>query len=304
MRKLLNNPNLKGREQKYAAITAAGLFLLGAADLSAILFTELNQLGTWEIFAVALGLAVYLSSFLSLIGESPKAGMLLPAFIGSGAVFLGCFWKNAAESNSLFPSIFFWAAAVIWAFIFIFCAVTVILMLIASFNTVRDSDIAPTVIILGCRIHGDKPSKMLEARLEAAKRLLSRREELLCIVSGGAAKGEEHSEAEVMRKWLIENGISRKRILLEDRSCTTFENLAFSKKIIEAQSLGKTVAIVSDRFHQFRAACIGRSLGLDCRAVNRETVWYLLVQYWSREILCIIEFFAKRLGNNINNIRK
>ena len=119
------------------------------------------------------------------------------------------------------------------------------------------------VIVLGAAVYGETPSVTLEHRLEGAVRCLAMNPEAKAVVSGGQGAGEDISEAECMRRYLSEHGIAPERILIEDRSTSTKENLAFSKAVIEADG-GTTdrVVIVSSGYHLYRAQKTAEQLGM------------------------------------------
>ncbi|HPU64061.1 MAG TPA: YdcF family protein, partial [Mobilitalea sp.] len=82
---------------------------------------------------------------------------------------------------------------------------------------------AEYLIVLGARIRGTKITRSLYMRLKTAEVYLKDNQKTLVIVSGGQGPGEDISEAEVMKKFLLENGIEEKRILTEDKSKNTLE---------------------------------------------------------------------------------
>ena len=88
------------------------------------------------------------------------------------------------------------------------------------------------LIVLGAEVVGTKPSRSLNYRLNAAQDYLESYPESLCIVSGGKGDKEAISEAECMFRVLTERGIAAERILQEDRSTSTMENLSFSFALI------------------------------------------------------------------------
>ena len=79
------------------------------------------------------------------------------------------------------------------------------------------------------------------------------------VVSGGQGKGEEITEAKAMSDYLVKNGIKSDRIILEDRSKNTNENLKFSAELIGSKE--KKTVIVSNDFHIYRAKCIAKKMG-------------------------------------------
>ena len=77
------------------------------------------------------------------------------------------------------------------------------------------------IVVLGCQVKGTKPSKALKDRLDTAKEYMQANPETIAVLSGGQGKMEEISEAECMRRYLEKAGISRERLILEQRSTTT-----------------------------------------------------------------------------------
>ena len=74
---------------------------------------------------------------------------------------------------------------------------------------------------------------MLSERLCAAYEYLNRNPKAMCVLSGGQGDGEEISEAECMYRYLTGRGIDGARLLLEDQSTTTAENLQYSMELLQ-----------------------------------------------------------------------
>lgn len=145
-----------------------------------------------------------------------------------------------------------------------------------------------TVIVLGCKVYGERPSIMLEERLKAAIKYLQANPEAVCIVSGGQGADETISEAQCMYLYLTNSGIASERIYKEDQSTTTRENLAFSHEIIKEHGLNENIAIATNNFHEYRAGKIADGLGLEHGAVSGDTALWLLPTYYARELLAIL----------------
>ncbi|NBI92374.1 YdcF family protein [Lachnospiraceae bacterium] len=88
------------------------------------------------------------------------------------------------------------------------------------------------ILVLGAGLNGDKPSAVLEMRLEKARLYLQEHPQTVVIVSGGQGPTEPVSEAESMKNWLMEKGIPNSRIIMEDKSTTTAENIRYSLREI------------------------------------------------------------------------
>ena len=87
---------------------------------------------------------------------------------------------------------------------------------------------ADYVIVLGAQMKADGPSKALQYRLDEAIRYLNENPSSKVIVSGGQGSDEHISEAQGMYEYLVEKGIEKDRIIKEDKSVNTTQNLAFS----------------------------------------------------------------------------
>lgn len=140
-------------------------------------------------------------------------------------------------------------------------AVLVILCsLILSGISTEEKQNLDYIIVLGAQVREDGPSTILQYRLDAALSYLQENPETICIVSGGQGVNEPLSEAEGMSDYLIAHGILSERILLEDTSRNTVENIRNSKELI-CNSDG-SVGIVTNNFHVFRAVQIAKAQGL------------------------------------------
>lgn len=117
-------------------------------------------------------------------------------------------------------------------------------------------------IVLGAAVHGNKPSPVLQGRLEYAVELLRTGRVQMLIVTGGGRSGQRWSEAEVSARYLRQHGVPAERILLEARSRTTRENLCFASPIARAHGI-RSLALVTDPLHMARALYIARALELN-----------------------------------------
>ena len=141
--------------------------------------------------------------------------------------------------------------------------------LILSSSFPKNEEERSYLIVLGAQVRGTEPSVSLVHRLEGALDYLEAHPSCTAIVSGGKGSGEDLSEAECMKNWLTEHGIASERILIEDRSTSTMENLRFSKEILEENGgSADDVAILSSCYHLYRAKLMARSLGITAVGVR------------------------------------
>lgn len=114
------------------------------------------------------------------------------------------------------------------------------------------------LIVLGAHVRYGKPSNVLAKRLDAAYNYAMEHEGVKVIVSGGQGGNETTTEAYAMARYLEEKGLDGDRILLEEASRNTDENLTFSYEIAGADA---KIAVVSNDFHIFRAVHLAREAG-------------------------------------------
>lgn len=118
---------------------------------------------------------------------------------------------------------------------------------------------ADYVIVLGAQWKSHGPSYVLQKRLDKAVEYLQANPDTKVIVSGGQGSNEPISEAAGMAEYLENAGISQERILQEDRSTNTNENLSFSSTFLDKNV--DEVVIVTNNFHVFRAVKIAQKQG-------------------------------------------
>lgn len=116
------------------------------------------------------------------------------------------------------------------------------------------------VIVLGAHVRDSGPSRALALRLDRALEYAADYPAAIFIVSGGQGSNEPCTESSAMKKYLVEKGLSEERILEEDRSANTRENLIFSKELIPE---GASVGIISNGFHICRALHLAETLGYE-----------------------------------------
>ena len=149
---------------------------------------------------------------------------------------------------------------------------------------------AEYVIVLGAQVRGEHPTLVLGARIRAAAEYLRENPEAVAIASGGQGTGEAISEAEAIRRGLLLEGIGTERILLEDRSTSTTENLKFSAELIEKEKpvQDAKVVIVTNDFHVYRALKLSKKQGYaDVSGIGATDFFAVTIQYYVREFFAV-----------------
>lgn len=221
-----------------------------AALLAALILPVLFK-PAWAIWIV-LGALVGLVAFLFTFRASGyHYAALVP--LGAGVLLLVFrFGKRGLKR----------LAAVATGLLLVLLLIPEVPILQAAFAT-GESD-APYVIVLGAAVYGQTPSISVRHRCDRAIQHLQRNPGARALVSGGQGEGEDISEAEAMGRYLVEKGVAADRILLEDKSTSTWENLSFSKALIEGTGGDPSrVAVVSSAYHLYRARRMAAALGMD-----------------------------------------
>lgn len=146
---------------------------------------------------------------------------------------------------------------------------------------------APYLIVLGAKVNGEEMSLALSNRANTALEYLHHSPNTKVIVTGGKGAGEQISEAEAVRRFLIQHQIDAERILTEEQSTTTYENLLFAQRLMDSSNA--KVVIASNDFHLLRALTIAERLGMDASPLAAPTPTVVKLKLYIREYLA----FAK-----------
>lgn len=147
------------------------------------------------------------------------------------------------------------------------------------------------VVILGAGLRGEDLSVTLLNRLTSSLDYLKKYPKVKIVVSGGQGPDEVISEAEAMQRFLEKRGINPERIIKEDQSTSTNENLKLTREIIaKEKSQDKIkIMIVTSSYHMFRAKLLAQRHGFIPYGITSEIPNYLKPYYFSREYLAVIK---------------
>lgn len=151
---------------------------------------------------------------------------------------------------------------------------------------------ADYAVVLGANVKTDgTASRIMRQRLQAAMEFMERNPDAMVILSGGKGGDEPISEAQCMYRTLVDMGAEPERLIIEENSLDTRDNLMFSWDIIESRGgTEKAIAVVTSEFHQRRAGYIGDTLGIETCAVPAHTdQWFYRVNYTLREVFAFVK---------------
>ena len=145
------------------------------------------------------------------------------------------------------------------------------------------------IIILGCGINKDGSlPPLLRGRVDRAlkfrnEQLENSKKDIIFISSGGKGKDECIAESEAISNYLIEQGINKKNIIIEDKSTNTYENIKFSNKLIKKKDA--KVAFSTTNYHVLRAGLIATSQNLKIEGLGSKTKPYFWINAFIREFI-------------------
>ena len=148
------------------------------------------------------------------------------------------------------------------------------------------------IIVLGAGIKGEQVTPLLASRIDKGIEILKKNPKALIIMSGGQGKGEDIPEGEAMARYAINKGIDESKILIENKSTNTKENLLFSSKLMTKES--PRVGLVTTSYHVFRALILAKDLGIRCISFGSVTKWYFTLNALIREFIGYLSMTWKK----------
>lgn len=284
-------------------------FLLGEVGLLTIVaLTALNNPQVTMLFVLLFfvifipiiivmswaGVLLLINAFFVLRKESHSLGNLLTLFLGIGILLLPVILNLF---DALFP---YWLAqgirsltgALIGYFIFWLISFVMSFILYVLFRPKYNQ---AYIIVLGAGlINGREVSGLLASRIKRAMQFADKQEQKgnsrpILIMSGGQGADEALPEGEAMRQYAIDQGYPTDLVIAEKESTTTYENMLFSKAIIEEKGLplNNGLFCTSD-YHVFRAAGYALRVGLKIDGIGAKTKNYFVYNAFIREYIAIL----------------
>ena len=285
---------------------ALALGALGLAERLAALPGRAGHL-LLLLLVVGVGLGPLLIGFFLVANgvtmirrESARPANLLSLLAGA-AIFLVIGLDVAAErTEDVKLSLFATVATLVFGYVS-FLLVSYVLYAFLYGLLARTGG-ADFVVVLGSGLRPDGGvPPLLASRLDRARGVwaaLDRRAggfKPLLIVSGGQGEDEPVTEASAMATYLIARGVPADRLVIEDRSRSTEENLLFSKAIMDEVRPGARATVVTSDFHAFRSALLARRLGIRGQVTGARVAGYYRPSAVLREFAAV--FFRYRVIN-------
>ncbi len=244
----------------------------------------------------SLGLSI---SNIELIKREGKSlvnllGIVLSVLVVAGVIFL--FFFNYYASGSQFEVMIHDLVTNLFATIYLYFECMLIGTMIATaiaarYEPKRDKDF---LIILGCGLLKDgTPTPLLKGRLDRALSFDKKQREetgkrLVFVTSGGQGPDEIISESASMKRYLMEHGIEEERIIEEDQSTDTYENMRNSKAKIQEVNPNAKIAFSTTNYHVFRSGLFARRVKMRAIGMGAKTKWYFWPNAAVREFVGLL----------------
>ena len=156
------------------------------------------------------------------------------------------------------------------------------------------------ILILGCCFRKDGTlTPLLKARVDKALDFWRMQKEktgkaAFIIPSGGQGRNESMPEAKAMSNYIAGTDIPSEYVLPEDQSVNTFQNMQFSKEIIDGKNPGSSsakVCYVTTNYHVLRSGILANKVKLAAEGLGAKTKWWFWPNAFVRECAA---FFSNR----------
>ncbi len=118
------------------------------------------------------------------------------------------------------------------------------------------------ILVLGCLVHGEQPSVMLNDRLTRCLELYEAGVAPKLLMSGDHGT-TEYDEVNTMKQYAVDAGVPSSDIFMDHAGFSTYESIYRAKEIFGADKM----IIVTQEYHLYRALYIAEQLGVEAYGV-------------------------------------
>ena len=214
-------------------------------------------------------------------------GVILVLIFGIVTFFIGAFYSKLKKLTTLRAFRIFKKV-----FVLLLCAEIALVSFIAIYGFSDNANYnEDAVVVLGAGIRGDKVTLPLKMRLDKAIEYHYKNPDALIVVTGGQGLQETVTEAYAMEKYLVQNGVDSSKILKEEKATSMFENMKYSKEILDNYfSNDYSVVVITNNFHIFRGVTTAQNTGFeDVTHMHAGLQWYNIIPCFLRESLAVIK---------------
>lgn len=237
---------------------------------------------------ILIGIFLFLGLFLLIKTTGYK-------YIGMSLIFIAVidlfFSLCSVLSFSWIPILRIVVRILLGICIIYFCFVELRILLDSK---VHSTDSFDYIIVHGAKVHGSTPSPALLDRLEVTLNYLQTHHTSVAILTGSKWPYADVSEAQCMFNWLTARGIPENRLIIEEQSTNTLENLRYSTDVIKTlHPTGVSrVGLLTSDYHMHRVLYMARAECIDCLGISVPTSRrFIKINYFIREAFAMTEIY-------------
>lgn len=246
-----------------------------------------------KLILISIGIIIFITYTFPLIWAKINIGNVFGILLGVMFILTGITLDEIIKlcENAVIKALFLAALTIFIIFLILFFITLSKIIRHCSSNATNEK----VIIILGCRVKGDKPTRALVSRCKAGYEHLIKNKDSIAILSGGQGADEAISEAQCMKNVLTSMGIDESRLIIEDKSTSTQENFEFSKRKIQSLGYSEKVAIATNEYHLYRATLIAKQCGLHAARLSGKSIRFLRIPAFTREVFGVWLFKIKKM---------
>ena len=239
-------------------------------------------------FAILGWLAIFPLAFLAYVFKFVLPGYSFTALVCCALIGILLFYNVTHLLENRFPKplkIARMVFTICLCFGLLVVGITECIIIKASFGDPGES--CEYMVVLGAKVRADGPSVSLMDRINAAYDYMTAHPDVIAVVSGGQGEDEHMTEAKCMYDHLVARGINPKRIWMEDKATSTWENLNFSLDLIEEKTgtRPEKIGLLSSEYHLYRAGLFAEACGVDSIGIPAKTSRFSQrVNHFMREV--------------------
>lgn len=157
--------------------------------------------------------------------------------------------------------------------------------ILSAYSPVESRD---AIIVLGSPVSPQgKPSMILKLRLDRTAEVHEQSRDSIIICSGDNRESRNH-EVDAMVDYLREKGLDNSILFSDNDGYCTYDSI---RGLLEDFS-GKSVIIITQKYHLYRAIYIAHSLGIDATGISAEEIPDNIVYRYFREYFARVKDFV------------
>lgn len=291
------------RRFRNALLFFVAILLLAQGMINLVIKSSYARYTTYNIIfyfivpvvSVVMGGFLIYNGFVMMKKEGRRIQNLLSLFLGIGVIAGLCVMGGFLflySTNSLVNSLL-WAGTVFYAyFSYTFLAFLIYSKIYMILPKKKNCDY---IVIHGCGlIGGERISPLLKGRVDKGVELfykMGKKPKL--VLSGGQGSDEKIFEARAMYNYLEKKGFPSDKVILEEKSTTTYENLKNVRNMLDKDGIKRKYIFVTNNYHVFRTSLFARMLKMNAEGVGCKTAAYYWPSAFIREYIAIMVMFKR-----------